>query len=96
MEASFTGLTYERIISYLHIKRQKALQKAFWKMERNLDLDRNKMHHLENSIIMYGIYNVETVEKKCHTILEMHNKNTWNERLFSARCNSWYNMYLSK
>ena len=58
----FIGLAYEGMSSYLHNKRQKALQKAFDPMERNVDLERKKIFYLENSVKIYGIYNAETIE----------------------------------
>ena len=51
---------------------------------------RNKIYYLENSMIIYGIYNAETVEKIVNTSQKIHNKTTWNERLFSAKHDSWY------
>ena len=47
-------------------------------------------------MIIYGIYNAEKAEKIVNIILKMQNKTTWNDRLVSARCNSWYNWYLFK
>ena len=51
------GLAYEGISSYLHNKRQKALHKAFIAMENKINLQHNKIIHLETSIVLYGIYN---------------------------------------
>ena len=39
---------------------------------------KNKHFHLEDSMIMYGIYNEETIEKVVRTIEQMHNKTSWN------------------
>ena len=60
---SFIGLVYEGISSYLHNKRQKALQKAVMALEDKVKLQCNKVFHLEDSIIMYSIYNLDTLEK---------------------------------
>ena len=65
---SFIGLAFEELSSYLHNKRQKALQKAFHAKERKVNLERNKNFHLEDSMIMYGIYNLETVENLVNTV----------------------------
>ena len=64
----FIGLAYEEISSYLHNKRQKDLQKAFDVMERNVNLERNKVFHVENSMVIYCIYNAETIEKLVSTL----------------------------
>ena len=64
----FIGLAYEGISNYLHNKRQKALQKSFDAMERKVNLERNKVFHLENSMLMFGIYNAEKIEKLVNTL----------------------------
>ena len=56
------GLAYEGISSYLHNKRQKALHKAFMTMENKINLPHNKFFHLEEFMVMYGIYNSDTVK----------------------------------
>ena len=43
---------------------------------------------------MYGIYNLETIEKLINTIHHMHNKTTWNENLFVGKLKYWYQWYL--
>ena len=53
----FIGLAYKGISSYLHNKRQAALEKAFVTMQNQVNLERNTIFHLEDSIVMYGIYN---------------------------------------
>ena len=45
---------------------------------------------------MYGIYNSDTLEKLIDTMHKMHNKTTWNEKLFAGRLDLWYHWYLSK
>ena len=74
-----TGLAYEGISSYLHNKWQKAIHQTFVIMERKVDLQHNKIVHLENSMAMYSIYNSETLEKLIKTLHKMHTTTTWNE-----------------
>ena len=38
--------------------------------------------HLENSMLMYGVYNAETLEKLIKTVHDVHNTTTLHERLF--------------
>ena len=71
----FIGLAYKGIFSYLQNKGQKALKKAFIAMEKQVNLERNKSFHLEDSMVMNGIYNLETIEKFIYMIHHMHNKN---------------------
>ena len=51
-------------------------------MKTNVNLARNKCFHIENSMIMFGIYNAETKEKVFNAIQKIHNQTTWNEKLF--------------
>ena len=32
-------------------------------MKKRHDIERNRVFHLEDSMIMYGVYNVDTLEK---------------------------------
>ena len=45
---------------------------------------------------MYGIYNLDTLEKLIGTVHEMHNKTTWNEKLLLGKLSKWYQWYLTK
>ena len=65
-------------------------------MENQVNLERNKMFHLEDSMIIYGIYNSDTLEKLINTVHKMHNKTTWNGKLFVGKLHNWYQWYLSK
>ena len=48
----------------------------------------NKLIQLENSMLMYGIYNVETVEKLNDTVHQIHNTTSSHERLFVGQQSS--------
>ena len=91
----FIGLAYEGISSFLHHRRQKALQKAVHVMENKVDIQHNKIFHLEDSMVMYGVYNSDTLEDLLNTVHKLHNKTTWNERLFSGQIIDWYHYYLT-
>ena len=39
-------------------------------------MQHNKLMHLENSVVMYGIYNAEALENLIHTVHHMHNSTT--------------------
>ena len=92
----FIGLAYEDISNYLHNKSQKALHKVVVAMENEVNWQYNKIINLENSMVMYGIYNAETLEKLITTVHQMYNLTTLNERLFTGKLSSWYNWYLTK
>ena len=61
--SGFIGLAFEGISSFLHHKRHKALHKAVKAMSISTDAQRNKLMHLENTLVMYRIYNAETLEQ---------------------------------
>ena len=92
----FIGLAYKGISSCLHNRRHKALHKAKVAMENMVTLQWNKLIHLENSVVMYQVYNAETLEKLIKTIHQMHNITTWNERLFAGKLGSSFTWYLNK
>ena len=91
----FIGLAYEGISSFLHYKRQKALHKVVHAMENKVDIQCNKIFHLEDSMVMCGIYNSDTLEDFINTVHKLHNQYTWNERLFAGQIKDWYHWYLS-
>ena len=39
---------------------------------------------------MYGIYNSDNLEQLIDTIHKVHNKTTWNEKLFASKLYHWY------
>ena len=51
--------------------------------------------HLEDSVVMYGIYDAETLENLIHTIHHMHNSTTEIERLFAGQINEAYTWYIN-
>ena len=59
----FVGLALEGILNFLHNGKHKALHKAVHAMSSKADIQRNKLMHLEDTLVMYGVYNAETLEK---------------------------------
>ena len=80
--SGFIGLAYEGISSFLHNKRKKALHKAIIAMDSKVDIQHNKLMYLENSMLMYGVYNAETLEKLIKTVCNIHSTTISHERLF--------------
>ena len=91
----FIGLAYEGISSFLHHRRKKALHKAVHAIENKVDLKHNKIYHLEDSMVMCGVYSSDTLEDLIDTVHKLHNRTTWNEKLFSGQINNWYKYYSS-
>ena len=54
-------------------------------IDNKIDLKRNKIFHLEDSMVMYGMYNSDTLEHLINTVHRLHNRTTWNEKLFSGQ-----------
>ena len=83
------GLAFEGISSFLHHKRHKALQKAVNIINSKADIDHNKVYHLEDTMIMYGKYNSDTLMDLINTVCQMHNVTTWKEKIFVSKMNEW-------
>ena len=47
-------------------------------------------------MIIYGIYNSDTLEALIDTAHRLHNQSIWNERLFVGKIEDWYRWYLSE
>ena len=67
------GLAYEGISSFLHHKRHKALHKAVAVMNKKTDIQHNRIHHLEDTMIMYDVYNSDTLTDLIDTVHRMQN-----------------------
>ena len=83
--SSFIGLAYGGISSFLQKKRNKALHQAISAMDTKADIQWNKLMHLENSMLMYSVYNAETLENLINTIHNIHNTTASHERLFMGQ-----------
>ena len=63
-------------------------------MEKKTDLQCNKIHHLEDTMIMYSIYNSDTLTELIETVHRMHNTTSWREGTFGGKLNQWLELYL--
>ena len=91
--SGFIGLACEGISSFLHHKRYKALHKAVKAISTLMDTQRNKLMLLENTLVMYGIYNAETLEKLVKTVQVIHSRNSLIEGLFAGKSAAVYESY---
>ena len=91
--SGFIGLTFECITSFLHHKRHNALKKAVMAMSFSTDTHRNKLMHSENTLIMYRIYNVETLENLIKTVHLLHDCQSMYESLFACQASAAYETY---
>ena len=69
------------------MKMQKALHKAVNVMNNQANIQHNKLMKLDNTMLMYGIYNAETLEKLIRTVHEIHNTTSSHEKLFAGEYN---------
>ena len=70
------GIAFEGISSFLHHKRQKALQKAVHIINSKADIDHNRVFHLEDTMIIYSKYSLDTLMDLINTVHHMHNVTT--------------------
>ena len=86
-------MAYEGISSFPHHKRHKALHKAVAVMNKKTDIQCNRIHHLEDTMIMYGVYNSDTLTDLIDTVHRMQNFTTWNEKTFAGKLHDWMEIY---
>ena len=57
-------------------------------MDSKTTIQHNKLMQLENSMLMYGVYNAETLDKLIDTVHHIHNMTSSQERLFAGQQSS--------
>ena len=85
--SSFIGLAYEGISSFLQHKWNNALHKAVNAMNDKTNIQHNKVMKLDDTMLMYGIYNAEILEKLIKNVHEIHNTTSSHEKLFAGKHN---------
>ena len=53
-------------------------------MSNQANIQHNKLMKLDDTMLMYGIYNMETLEKLINTVPEIHNVTSSHEKLFAG------------
>ena len=56
-------------------------------MNNEAEFQCNKLLKLDNTMLMYGIYNAETLEKLINTVQELPNVTSSHEKLFAGEHN---------
>ena len=54
-------------------------------MDSKTTIQHNKLMQLENSMLMYGIYNAEKLEKLINSVHNIHNTTSSHDRLFAGQ-----------
>ena len=62
-------------------------------MNKKTDLQHNRIHPLEDTMIMYGVYNSDTLTDLIYTVHRMQNFTTWNEKTFAGKLHDWMELY---
>ena len=60
------------------------MHKAVKAMSVTTDMQRNKLMHLENTLVMYGIYNAKMLENLVRTVHALHSRQTLYKSLFTG------------
>ena len=82
-----SGLAYEGISSFLQRKCENALQKAVLAMNNEANIQLNNILILDNTMLIYEIYNADMLEKLINTVWEIHNVTSSHEELFAGEHN---------
>ena len=62
-------------------------------MNTKSNIQHNQILHLEGSMIMYGVYNSDTLKDLIDTVHRMQNFTTWNEKSFTGKLHDWMELY---
>ena len=62
-------------------------------MSITMEAQRNKLMHLENSLIMYRVYNAETLAKMVENVQVLHSHQSLVEQLFAGQQVAAYKIY---
>ena len=68
-------------------KCENALHKAVNAMNDQINIQCNKLVKLDDTVLMYGVYNIETLEKLINTVHEIHNATSSHQKLFAGEHN---------
>ena len=69
------------------------MHKAVAVMNKKTGIKCNRIHHLEDTIIMYGVYNSDTLKDLIDTVHRMPNFTAWNEKTFAGKLHDWMEIY---
>ena len=91
--SSFVCLAYEGISSFLQHKRNSALQKAVNAMNDGTNIQCTKLVKLYEAMLMYGIYNAETLKKLIRAVHKIHDTTSLHENCLQENITTPYSEY---
>ena len=62
-------------------------------MNKKTDVQCKRIHHLEDTMIMCGVYNSDTLKDLIDTVHRMQNFTTGNEKTFAGKLHDWMEIY---
>ena len=62
-------------------------------MNKKTNVQCNQIHHLEDTMIMYGVYNSDTLIDLIDMVHRMQNFTTWHEKTFAGKLHDWMEIY---
>ena len=65
-------------------------------MKEKSDLQHNREYHLEDTMMMYGKYNSDTLMDLINTVHHMQNLTSWKEKMFGGKMTEWVKKELAK
>ena len=65
-------------------------------MKEKANLLHNRVYHLEDTMIMYGKYNSDTLMDLINTVHHMQNLTSWKEKMFVGKMTEWVKKELAK
>ena len=61
--------------------------------KKDVSVQHNRTHHLEDTMIMYGVYNSDTLTDLIDTVHRRQSFTTWNEKTFAQKLQDWMEIY---
>ena len=72
------------------------MKKVVTVIEKKTDLQKNQIHHLEDTMIMHGIYNSDTLTDLIKKVQNMQTRTTQNEKTFAEKFTQLNQYYLNE
>ena len=69
------------------------MHKAVAVMDKKTNIQHNRIHNLEDTMIIYGVYNSDTLTNLIDKVQRMQNFTTWNEKTFAGKLHDWMELY---
>ncbi len=85
----------EHLNSHLQHKRELAMKKAIEALEKDRQLMSNTVKQVEKDFLMYGRYQVDSLEKVIETVNSLHKRTSLLEKYFGMQAKDWEVSYPS-